>query len=484
VPSFSNVQTADQIETIRPDWIWPVPRPNVPGADPEGRIARGILHVLAGKPDQGKGMCAVRIGADLANAGFNVLHSAIEDSPGLITKPRYQAAGVDGDALKRVFLNRFRLPANFREFKEFCVEQKDADGKVTRGQIDAVIIDPLASHLSDGISRHSDNIRVVTDPLIEFIEQQGIAVIIVEHVNKNISRNADPLGAIGGSGSGLPAATRMGFIFGTDPDSDDKILTHIKGNICEKRPAMRFEVDVTEIPINVLDTETGEVTQELEGFPALLFNEECIFDPIWLLTKPSNEKMGRPNDRRAHACEWLTTYLYNATVNGLQAITGHEAVPGDKMTLDKEGNELDFPGVPSGRVFEDAKQQGLTEKTLRRAKAEMAVVVDPPGGGRNCRWFLPDEILELLTQGDDGPSPEEAPAVLGTEPALDPSSDKFNASLSAWLAEESDDEPPGANTRPCRSRDSSPGSPTRRTVRSGFRSAGTPTRARMSRSAW
>jgi hypothetical protein len=209
---------------------------------------------------------------------------------------------------------------------------------------------------------------------------------------------------------------------------------------------MRFELDVTEVEVKTWDPVAEEVIIEQEEFPSLLFTEECIFDPMRLLVDdPKNRKLGRPDDRRAAACEWLTNYLYTAFTAGLPAITGiHKPVA-------KGG------GVPAGRLFEDAKQAGLSEKTCRRAKDEMGVEVHPPGGGRNATWNLSQEILDLLTGGDDEPVPvpdDDAPddepkadgdddkaddkadkkVELKKEPQLDPDDPDFDAELAKMLA--------------------------------------------------
>jgi hypothetical protein len=57
--------------------------------------------------------------------------------------------------------------------------------------------------------------------------------------------------------------------------------------------------------------------------------------------------------------------------------------------------------VKSSLVFEDAKQYGMSQKTLRRVAADMEIVKDPVGGGRNCKWALPDEILSAMADDDD-----------------------------------------------------------------------------------
>jgi hypothetical protein len=427
--------TGDQVEARKPEWIWPVRVPGTVTQGLEGRIAKGVVHILAGPRDKGKGLITVRIGADLIRAGFTVLHSAIEDDPGLMTKPRYVAAGCTPGELKRLHLWRFRLPEREAEFKEYCLKHK----------VDVVVIDPLASHLSGNVSRGSDSIRQVTDPLVAFCEQTGIAVIVVDHTIKRVSRGQDPLSAIAGGGSGMPAVARLGYLVGVDPDTDaDRILCHVKHNICSPRAAMRFELDVAEVDVKTWDPVVEEVIVDQEEFPSLTYTEECIFDPMRLLVDdPKNRKLGRPDDRKAAACEWLTNYLYTAFTAGLPAIKGiHKAVAAGG-------------GVPAGRLFEDAKQSGLSEKTCRRAKDEMGVEVHPPGGGRNATWNLSKEILDLLTGGDDEPVPvpdDDAPEPpeadgepdgdtpkaktvdLKKEPVLDPDSDNFNAELAKMLA--------------------------------------------------
>lgn len=391
---MTTAYTADKVDAVRPEFLWPVEKPGQQGGVLAGRIAKGMQHFLAGKPDKGKGLSAVRIGADCILAGINVLHSAIEDQPaGLFTKPRYVAAGVRGDALKRLHLRSFRFPVQRQEFEAYVLEH----------DIKLVVLDPVASHCSDGVNRFNDSIRKVTDPMAAFCGEHGIAVIWIEHLNKN-TKSDSPLDAIGGSGSGLVAACRAGYFLGIDPDADgDRILAHVKGNFMEKPPAMRFELDVSPVPIKavVVNEESGEpeIVEDEEDFPALVFTEECIFDPMRLIKPEKGEKgsIGRPDDKKQAACEWLTNYLFKARQDGLPATADF------KIVNPREG-------VPAGRVFEDAKLAGMTEKTLRRAKTEMGVEILPVGGGRNAKWHLPQEIVDLLTGGDSTPEAASAPA--------------------------------------------------------------------------
>lgn len=327
------------------------------------RIPKGMITVVAGRPDQGKGLFATHVAAEVSKAGGRVLYSAAEDDHGRMTRPRLEAAGAN---LNNVLLWRFRMPENLVELQEIIVSER----------IDLVVMDPFASHLSNGINRHSDNVRDVLGPLTQTIEQTGTAVLVIEHALKRIPQSGEPLQAIGGSGSGLPAASRAAYVFGIDPDDEDRrILAKAKFNIGPAPKPLAFEVDVEGIdPV-------GDV-------PYLVMDDELMaFDPMRLFaTKKGDGKVGRPPDKRAAAAEWLTTYLAAA-------------------------------GAPvhSGKVQEDAKQYGMSIKTLRRAAEDMGVVKQPPGGGRNCTWDLSDEIKDLMGLPTEGIATDDAGSI-GTLP--------------------------------------------------------------------
>jgi hypothetical protein len=274
---------------------------------------------------------------------MNVLFSAVEDDHGLMTRPRLEAAGAD---LNRVLLWRFTLPAQFEELKAHVVDN----------EIALVVMDPFTAHLA-GVSRHSDSIRQVTTPLSELAEDTGCAILVVEHALKRVPKNAEPLSAIGGNSSGLPAASRVAFMFGRDPDdSDRRILATIKCNIAERPKCLSFETDTNVVGL------VGEI-------PFLMDKGEIEFDPKRLLEGGGEEaKVGRRPEKRAAAAEWLA-----------------------KRMMAKKGDP-----IPAKEVLKDAKDQGITGKTVRRAADEMGITRNPPHGGPGCTWELPADLKKAL----------------------------------------------------------------------------------------
>lgn len=320
---------ASKVKPEAIEWLW------------RDRIPLGKITTVAGRPDQGKGLFAAHVSAAVSQKG-NVLYSAPEDDDGSMTRPRLEAAGAD---LDRVDLWEFQLPDQMRELAQLVIEH----------DVRLIVMDPFAPHLGHGVSRHSDNVRTALGPLTKLIESTGTAVLIIEHALKRIPATAHPLNAIGGSGSGLPAASRAAFVFGVDPEDDDRrVLVPVKFNLGRSPKALAFEIDICDVQT------AGEM-------PLLIEAEELeVFDPMRLFANKTPGKVGRSPDKRAAAGEWLTVYL--ATAGG---------------------------PVAAGLVQEDAKQHGMAIKTLRRAADDMGIVKSAKGGP-NVTWDLPDDVKDLM----------------------------------------------------------------------------------------
>jgi AAA domain len=343
---------ADLIEPEDVDWVWPVDASDAENGV-HGRIPREHFCVLAGRPKQGKGLLWCRIASDVSRAGGNVLISAWEDSSAITVRPRLEAAGAD---MEHVFVEDepWLFPQDIQSGAvEFAIAEHEAD---------LVIIDPWIAH----VQGKGGNARALLNPLKGVIEEYGCAFLIIEHVLKKIPRDGGVLAALPGGRSGLPAACRMAFVFGVNPsDIEHRVLCHIGGNLTDDLKPMTFTIDTDEVVVT--DVKTG--VDKPREFPFLEFDGEMeeAFDPGCLFLKPAQgSKMGAPDDKRKDAVQWLIAYLANA---------------GEP--------------VKSGQLFEDARAKKMAVKTLKRAANEIGVIRNPPGGGRNCTWELPDEVMKL-----------------------------------------------------------------------------------------
>lgn len=327
---------ASDVEAKPVEWLW------------GKRIPKGDITVVAGRPDMGKGLFAAHVAADVSKRGGKVIYSAIEDDMGRMTRPRLEAAGAN---LDNIMLWSFSLPADMEALE---AQVRDFGASL-------VVMDPLAAHLQ-GVSRYSDSIRLVTNPITKMARSTKAAFLVVEHAIKRISEQADPLTAISGGGSGMVAASRAAFLFGVDPEDDDyRMLCSVKSNYGEKPKAIQYETDLEDIRF---DTEVTEIA-------ALLKVQEMDFHASKLLRVPAG-KTGRKPEKRADAAEWLMMYLHAA------------AKP-----------------VKAGEVIEDAKQHGISRKTVTRAATEHGIVRTPPGGGPGCTWSLNADLKAALDQGGE-----------------------------------------------------------------------------------
>jgi hypothetical protein len=316
-----------------------------------------MIAVIAGRPDQGKGLFAVHVTAEVSKTS-KVLHSAAEDDHGLMTRPRLEAAGAN---LSNVLLHNFHLPSQLGELEEL----------IQVHQLALVVMDPWASHLDPKINRHGDAARPVLEALKKMVKGTQTSILIIEHALKRVPQSGHPLQAIGGSA--LPQFARAAFVYGTDPDDKDaRILAPAKFNIGPWPKALAFEVDTEEVK-----TKNGNLAE----FPFLNLDEELeAFDPMRLFQSKqvAARAVGRPADKRQAAAQWLTHYLAKAG-----------------------------KAVHAGKIAEDAKQYGLVGKTLRRAADDMGIVKQPPGGGRSCTWDLPDDVKDLMGVPKVAPTPDQ-----------------------------------------------------------------------------
>lgn len=315
-------------------WLW------------RNRIPEGFVCMIAGKPGEGKSMLGALISSELSQQGMNVIYSSTENPKKQMTVPRLIAAGAVRD---RIDLRRFVLPYDLGRLEE----------TILASQVRLAIFDPIADHLT--VSHHSDSIRKVSYPLVEMAERTGCAILLVEHVLRDIGPKMHPLRWVQGSGSGLPSVAQMVFIVGRDPEDEERrLLCPAKTNLLPGDPlSLAFAVD--EDDVDDVDTPVG----------VLRFMSEVKFPTRRLLLVSGDDHDNKPPTKMAAAREWLTNYL--------------------KVAPNYRAHAKD--------LREDAIQHGHTRITMNRAAEDMGIVKSPQGG-RYTTWELPQDLIDIIEDDD------------------------------------------------------------------------------------
>jgi hypothetical protein len=343
-------QLLSSVEPEEVSWLWP------------SWLALGKLALVDGDPGLGKSAMtldlAARVsagnafpdGAECESAGV-VLLSA-EDGLADTIRPRLDAAGADTSKI----LALATVPDENGHDRLLSIPEDLAliEMGIRRVGARLVVVDPLMAFLSGDTNSHRDqDVRRALAPLAGIAERTGAAVLVVRHLNKAAANN--PLYRGGGS-IGIIGAARMAFVVGKDPqDENRRVLASTKNNLAMPPASLMFGLE---------EAESGSVKVNWLG------NSEVSAKD--LLATPQDHEHA---DARSEAVEFLSEVL------------------------------ADGP-LPAKQVIEEADNAGIAEKTLRRAKKLLDVIVyrenttgEKRGSGR-WLWKLP--MVELVEDGVQG----------------------------------------------------------------------------------
>lgn len=313
------------VEAKPVEWLW---KPYVP---------LRMLTMLSGDPGIGKTALAMALAASLTRGETilsgepatpgNVLYLTNENSPEYVLRPRFEA--LDGVA-SRFFWLRGTLNSDDKPRTITLEDTGQLEQAVTDCHARLVVIDPLQSFLGADVDAHRANeTRPVLDGLIKLAERKGCAILINRHLSKGVGGSAlyRPMGSID-----ITGAARCELLVASDPqDSTRRIVAQSKSNLGEFGPSLAFSI-----------VKDGAV--KWHGESGLKADE--------LLAPPS-----RPEDRSRleEAEEFLRLAL-------------------------SEGPK------PTVEVQTQAKENGISHATLRRATKSLGVVKKP--GGFEQPWTL------------------------------------------------------------------------------------------------
>jgi hypothetical protein len=216
------IRDADKVELEHTVWLW------------EGWLSRGDLHGSFGDSKEGKSPTWCEIAAILTtgrtwpdgqpntNGPLNAILCNCEDSFERKTLPRFLAAGGDATRLKHIDGVRpkgsslrarvLALDESTQEIRKYLQAQKEQGREFA-----LLVLDPITSML--GRMKYTDHqqTRRVMDPLADLAAEFNIAVVIVNHFNRNTETTSPQYRTLGG---GLYQVCRQ-VILHTRPEDAD-----------------------------------------------------------------------------------------------------------------------------------------------------------------------------------------------------------------------------------------------------------------------
>ena len=335
------VQRVSQVRAGQVSWLW------------ENRLALGKLAILDGDPGLGKSLVALDLCARLSTG-----RPMPDGSPGPGAGNALVLNAEDGT---RTRLDRgwrcwrrpgpSRAAARGRAGAAPAPRHRGAGRPAAADRARLLVLDPFVAFLdSSAWAGNDQSIRRALLPLWWLAKQRGCVVLLIRHLNKKRGGRA----LYRGSGSiGFVGTCRSGWLAAVDPvEPARRVLAHVKNSLGPLQPSLAFALEGepgAPPRLNWLGTSPLSADELLAGGPAPL-------------PKASPRNL---------ACDFLTEFLE------------------------------DGPRT-SREIWEAARQQGLTERTLYRARQELQVQVQlvQDKTTRLNYWLLPGQTLATEDEND------------------------------------------------------------------------------------
>ena len=306
------------------EWIW------------DSRIPRGKLSIIAGQPGEGKSTVTLDLAARITRGATlpdgctapqgSVLLLSAEDGLADTIGPRLDAAGADSTrvhALTAIKTLDGARPVNLANDLPRLREAMDAVQPIL------VVVDPLSAYLGKTDSWKDAEVRSVLSPLAELANERRCAITAVMHFSKATGQK--PINKILGS-VGFAAAARVVLGVGSDPDNAARrFLLPVKNNLAPAAATLAFTLD------------DGRVIWEPS--PVTGVTADSILDAS------SSDSAERTDAER---------FLRDLLADGSP--------------------------VPAAEVTRQAREIGISSRTLHRAKARLGVKSERSGYGSSGRW--------------------------------------------------------------------------------------------------
>ncbi len=325
-------------------------------------LAAGKFHILAGAPGTGKTTIGLSLAATITLGGAwpdgskcepgNVLIWSGEDDPKDTLLPRLLAHGADR---KRVYFVSDVFEHNKpRAFDPSRDMDKLYDKAAQVGEVRLIIVDPVVNVVS-GDSHKNGEVRRDLQPLVELGDKLKAVILGISHFNKG-TLGRDPLERVTGSiAFGALARVVLATAKVTDKNGQLKrLFVRAKSNNGPDDGGYQYQIEQIELP-----------------------NYQGVFSSkvIW-------------GDRVKGSAQELLTDTNNQNIPEERSILS-EAVDFLEVLL-SEG------AVTKKEIDERAKEAGIKNITLRRAKEYLGVETEHDGFGKGSiwKWYLPSKMFK------------------------------------------------------------------------------------------
>ncbi len=328
------------------DWIW------------HGWLAAGKMHVFGGAPGTGKTTIAVALAATITIGGRwpdgnksnmgNVVIWSGEDDPADTLVPRLALSGAD--LSKVYFISSVREGTEKRSFDPakdidtLCAKLKDIQ------DVRLLIVDPIVSAIT-GDSHKNAEVRRDLQPLVDLAAAMDCALLGITHFSKGTG-GRDPVERLTGS-LAFGALARVVFIAAKhQKEGDDgktiRIFVRAKSNIGPDDGG--FEYDLTQ--------------GEMRSHPGILSSYVSWGDSLQGSARDllSTAEIVTQDDGKEDAVRWL------------------------RELLEEEREKVSLQDVKKA-----ARQFGISESSLYRARRKLGVNTEKSGFGKDKKsfWSLP-----------------------------------------------------------------------------------------------
>jgi hypothetical protein len=330
-----------------------------------GLIPLRTLTLVPGIGGLGKSTWLSAIAAKLSRGELGdpgaTLIVTFEDAAEEVLRPRLEAAGANLNLVHQVVLadeafGCVQLPRDVEELVFLANETKAR----------LIVIDPIVAAIDVALDAHKDqHVRSVLARLSQLAEDTDCAIALVAHLNKTPSLQEHI--RVGGSIAFWNACRSVVFV-GGNPDEDERLIMQRKANYARLRPPERHKIVEVVLP-ETLDAVTGEpiVTS------AMVFVEYATdVDASAVL---GSQTSGEDSKERA-------ALLFLA----------RELAGGDWRK--------------SAALKTAASAEGISERTLKRAKLDLGAEDKREGFPSVTYWRLPQSGQPSYQSG--GPTVESA----------------------------------------------------------------------------